>query len=177
MTLEAGDTSHEMYGLAVDIGTTTVAAYLYNLNSREQAAVASALNAQISEGADVMSRIATASTADGLELLHRKIISTINNLVESTSNNTGVSSKQIYSMVMVGNTPMQHLFLRLSPASLGRSPFTAVTKSIVKTSARELDININPAGSVTFLPLIGCFIGADTTGWLRGSIVKKKPVY
>ncbi|MDO9534630.1 MAG: ASKHA domain-containing protein [Bacillota bacterium] len=166
LTVEAGDTSHEMFGLAVDIGTTTVAAYLYNLNSGEQAAVASALNAQISEGADVMSRIVAASTDDGLELLHQKIISTINNLVDTTSEKAGVSNNHIYSMVMVGNTPMQHLFLRLSPASLGRSPFTAVTKGIVKTSARDLDININPDGSVVFLPLIGGFIGADTTGAL-----------
>ena len=166
LTLEAGDTSQEMYGLAVDIGTTTVAAYLYNLKNGEKKAVASELNGQISEGADVMSRVSAAGTRDGLELLHQKIVSTINNLVKTTSEKAGVNNKQIYSMVMVGNTSMQHLFLGLSPASLGRSPFTAVTKSIVKTSARELSININPAGSVTFLPLIGGFIGADTTGAL-----------
>lgn len=174
LTVEAGDTSHEMYGLAVDIGTTTVAAYLYNLNNGEQAAVASALNAQLSEGADVMSRIIAASTRDGLEILHRKIISTINNLVETTSNKAGVNNKNIYRMVLVGNTSMQHLFLGLSPGSLGRSPFTAVTKSTVKTSARELDININPAGSVIFLPLIGGFVGADTTGALLAAGFHRK---
>ncbi|MCJ7749975.1 MAG: 2Fe-2S iron-sulfur cluster-binding protein, partial [Armatimonadetes bacterium] len=118
--IEAGDTTEETYGLAVDVGTTTVVAYLCHLPTGAAVAVASDLNSQAQYGDDVISRI-QAATGDPEDLrgLNRAIIAVINDLVARTCHEAGVPPDAIYEIAVVGNTCMSHLLLGVSPAGLG----------------------------------------------------------
>ncbi|HEX9655125.1 MAG TPA: 2Fe-2S iron-sulfur cluster-binding protein, partial [bacterium] len=113
LTVEAGDTTPTLLGVAVDIGTTTVAAKLLNLVSGEVTAVASAVNPQKAYGADVVARINyTVEHKGGLELLHRLIVKQINELIAQLCSRVGIQADNIYKLAVAGNTVMQHLFLK-----------------------------------------------------------------
>jgi len=161
--LDIGNTAHDLYGFAIDVGTTTVAAYLYNLSSGERLGVYSALNGQSCEGADVISRIvACVNNPDGQARLQARIINTINQLIGQAANKHHIDKNDIYYIALCGNSAMQHLFLGLYPEHLGKFPFTSTTKSAVAAKAKQLNIDANPNAVVHFLPLIGGFVGADT---------------
>lgn len=165
--IEAGNTVYDAYGIAIDIGTTTIAAYVYDLITGKNIGTYSDLNGQVSEGADVITRIvACISNPAGLKTLQKKVVSTINGLIKNAVAEHQISSKNIYSVALCGNSAMQHLFLGLHPDNLGRAPFTSVVQRDVVTEAGDLGLNINPRGVVHFLPLIGGFVGADTTSVL-----------
>lgn len=171
--LEEGDTREDFYGMAVDIGTTTVVVYLYNLNTGALAATASSLNKQVSMGADVMSRIHQASREEGLARLRALIMETLADLFREASEKGGISPRQIYLVTLVGNTTMQHLFCGISPYYLGRTPFKPAILEALWLSAPEVPVEINPAGHFVFLPLIGGFVGADTAGALLAANLRK----
>ncbi|MCG0274621.1 MAG: ASKHA domain-containing protein [Thermosediminibacteraceae bacterium] len=161
--LDVNNTSKDLYGFAIDVGTTTVVAYFYNLHTGERVGIYSALNGQVSEGADVISRIlACINNPSGLAKLQEKILDTINQLIEQAVNEHHIDNSDIYYVALCGNSAMQHLFLGLNPEYLGKSPFTSTTTSGVVAKAKQLNININPNAIVHFLPLIGGFVGADT---------------
>ncbi len=164
--LEEGDTTGDFYGLAVDIGTTTVVAYLYDLHTGAQVSVASSLNRQTTVGADVMSRINEAMKEEGLVRLHRLVLETLEALLQEAAEKAGISPGQVYLAVLVGNSTMQHLFCGFPPYYLGRTPFTSTVLEQVLLPASKLPLSMNPAGHLIFLPLIGGFVGADTTGVL-----------
>ena len=165
--IEEGNTINKSYGLAIDIGTTTVAAYLYNLVSGEMMGIYSGLNGQVVEGADVITRIvACINEPDGLNKLQSEIIKTINQLVEQAVKDYNIDIQNIYAMTLCGNSAIQHLFLGLHPGKLGSLPFASVLKSDMIARAKQLNLNMNPEGIVHFLPLIGGFVGADTTAVL-----------
>lgn len=163
VSVEEGDTTSQLYGMAVDIGSTTVASYLFDLNTGEQIAIASSLNKQNQEGADVMSRI-MAAEGGKLEKLQNLIIETLNNLIGEACKEAKISSDKIYLITLVGNSTMQHLFLKLSPRYLGRTPFTSTLLEQVTVIADNFSLKVNPQARVIFLPLIGGFVGSDTTG-------------
>ena len=164
--------SHEevnAYGVAFDIGTTSVVGYLYDLTNGVLIHQYSSLNKQISFGGDVISRIDYASTApENLKAIQHAIIETINNILSNLFYESKIPSEAIYECVFCGNSTMAHLFLGLNPLHLGLSPFTGITRDMVVLNAEELNININPNGKITFLPLLGGFVGADTTAVLLG---------
>lgn len=160
--IEEGDTSSSLYGIAIDLGTTTIAAYLYDLVSGKKIGTYSALNGQAAFGCDVLTRIAAAMQPEGLEQLQKAVINTINGLIEKMGAELDIVPEMIYSIIICGNTAMQHLFLGLSPKQLSRAPFTSMTLTDVKVYASELGLQLNKMGTVHFLPLIGGFIGADT---------------
>ncbi|MDD3306221.1 MAG: ASKHA domain-containing protein [Acetobacterium sp.] len=155
------------YGVAFDIGTTSVVGYLYDLTNGVLIHQYSSLNKQISFGGDVISRIDYASTAsENLNRIHHAIIETVNNILSNLFYESKIPSEAVYECVFCGNSTMAHLFLGLNPLHLGLSPFTGVTREMVVLNAEELNININPSGKITFLPLLGGFVGADTTAVL-----------
>lgn len=169
------------YGAAVDIGSTTIALYLCDLETGEILAAESEMNPQIVYGEDVMSRIQYAiSEPDGLEKQHKAVIRTLNRLlgqaVKSASRHdhgptaqeerSGIAAEDIVEMVFVGNTTMHHLLLNLPPDHLGMSPFVPTVHQGVDVRARELGLQIHPSGNVHVLPTIASFIGADTSGVL-----------
>jgi uncharacterized 2Fe-2S/4Fe-4S cluster protein (DUF4445 family) len=164
--VEPGYTEY-LYGAALDIGSTTVALYLCNLENGEIVAAESDMNPQIKYGEDVMSRIQyTIANPDGLAKLHKAIINTINQLFINAAKNAGITTDDILELTVVGNTTMHHLFLNLSPRQLGSAPYVSTLYHSIDIKARELNLKINKSANVHILPTIASFIGADTTGVL-----------
>jgi uncharacterized 2Fe-2S/4Fe-4S cluster protein (DUF4445 family) len=160
---EAGDTRDRIYGLAVDVGTTTVVGYLFDLGSGNLVGVNSALNSQASYGSDVVSRIEHAiQNPEGLEQLKAEVVATINRIIEKLCDLKNISNREIYSLYLVGNTPMNHLFWGISPCFLARFPYNPLTVKALGVSAGDTDVQMNPLGRVFSLPLISGFIGSDT---------------
>jgi uncharacterized 2Fe-2S/4Fe-4S cluster protein (DUF4445 family) len=152
-----------IYGVAVDIGTTTLAAYLVDALQGRIMQTAVAVNPQGGYGADVISRIGLASEPEGLERLHQLIIGAINELIIELVQKAGISSGEILELNLVGNTCMTHLLLKVNPAQLGKLPFEPVFKGLVRVAPTDFDFTINPNGLVNILPGIGGFIGSDIT--------------
>ncbi len=139
IALEAGDTRAKMYGLALDIGTTTVVGALVDLNSGAVVAVKSALNAQAPYGADVISRIShTMLHADGLATLQTRIVATINALLDELLAQSGIARENVYECVAVGNATMLHLLLGIDPELISVAPFIPALLESVTLPARDL---------------------------------------
>ena len=165
--LEPGNTTEKLYGMAFDIGTTTIAGFLMNLYTGEELSVASALNPQTQYGADVISRITYANHhADGVDVLHRAVTQTINALIGEAAKKAGVAREDIYAVSIVGNTCMHHFFLGINPREVALAPYVPVISESVEVDPRDLNLEINPAGMVFVLPNIAGFVGADTVGVL-----------
>ena len=157
----------DSYGAAVDIGSTTVALYLCNLRTGELLAAESEMNPQIVYGEDVMSRIQySIEHPDGLEKLHKAIITTLNKLLNQAAKTAQIKTDEILEMVLVGNSTMHHLLLNLHPRDLGLAPFVPAIHSSVDIKARELGLQINPSGNIHVLPTIASFVGADTSAMI-----------
>lgn len=167
ISVEPGDTSSRSFGLAFDIGTTTVVGMLMNLNNGAPEAVLSSLNAQASFGADVITRISHAMMSEeGLAQLREKILATLNELIQQLTLEAEVAATEIYEVVVVGNATMLHLLLGLDPEAIGVTPFIPVTEDILLLRAQEAGLVILPQAQVHLLPHIGAYVGADLVGGL-----------
>ena len=155
------------YGLAIDIGTTTVAGYLCDLSTGEVPAVHSLMNPQVKYGEDVMSRVTYIMTHEGgLSELHNEIIDAVNDIVAGVCGEADIAPADILELCVVGNTVMHHLFLGISPEAVGVSPFVPAVQSAVDIGARELGIEVNECANVHLLPNEAGFVGADNVGVL-----------
>ncbi len=167
LAVEPGDTCGACYGLACDIGTTTVVGYLLDLATGRRLAVASTLNPQTRFGDDVISRIDLAShDPGGLEALRAAVVEAIDSLLGQAAEAAGVAREQVYALAVVGNTAMHHLFLGLSPAGLGHSPYVPVMADPLQLDARDAGLHAHPEAQLFVLPNIAGFVGADTVGVL-----------
>lgn len=165
IAVEPGDTTRTLYGVAVDIGSTTVVGYLFDLTSEKKLAVSAALNGQTQYGGDVMARITLAQQqANGLRQLHDAVVGTLNQILADLCTQAGISPQHIYEMAIVGNTCMHHLFLQISPVQLGLAPYQAAIRHRMVVTAEMVGLKILPQARVMFLPLIAGFVGADTVG-------------
>ena len=153
----------ERYGVAVDVGTTTLAAYLVNLQTAAVIATAATFNPQISYGADVLSRISYAGQAEGLNRLNQVLLEAINSLITNLTKMATIDHDQILQVNLVGNTCLIHLFLKLNPTSLGRIPFEPVYRGLLQLNSIESGLRLNQEGLVILLPGIGGFVGSDIT--------------
>ena len=162
LAVERGDTAGMKFGLAVDIGTTTVVTTLLELDSGEQLASVSSLNPQAVFGGDLMSRIAFAQFNPGnLRKLHTRIVGLLNQHIEEICRQSGVLAKWIYKVVVVGNTCMHHLLLGIDPSYVGLAPYAPVMRHALVLPARELFLKVAPEARVCLLPLVAGFVGAD----------------
>jgi uncharacterized 2Fe-2S/4Fe-4S cluster protein (DUF4445 family) len=167
VTVEPGDTTGRIYGLAFDIGTTTVVGMLMNLVNGTPAAVRSSLNGQAVYGADVISRIShTMLNEDGLANLNQKISQTLNSLIEQLLIEASVKPDEVYEVVVAGNTTMLHLFLGIDPEAIGMMPFIPVAEDLFYVRAREVGLSVLPQAHVCLLPHLGAYVGADLVGGL-----------
>jgi len=167
---ESGDTSRQFFGLAIDIGTTTVVGYLFDLCQGILVGVDSALNDQSSLGSDVVSRIEYAlNTPEGLDRLQSMAADTINHIIENLCSAVGISSANIYGLVTVGNTAMHHLFLGISPQFLARYPYNPLTGHTLSIPANTVRLKVSPMARVISLPLVSGFMGSDTVGVVMAS--------
>ena len=170
LDVEAGDTSKTLFGVAVDIGTTSVAVSLVDLNSAEVIKVISLENGQTAYGADVISRMFfVRENREKRFQLKEAVNKTINNLIKRLTDECGISTNSIYKMTVVANTTMNHLFLGLDISYLAVAPFVSVSNSSLELGALELGIEINPEGRVLTFPNIGGFVGGDTVGAVIGT--------
>lgn len=149
-------------GLAVDIGTTTVAAYLCDLFTGEVLATEATMNPQVAYGEDVMSRISyVMQHEEGLARLHGSIIDTIDQLAQAAAADAGLQLEDIAEVTLVGNTVMHHLALNIDPSYLGGSPFPTCVADSLNISARDLGLGLQPAANVFVLPVKAGYVGAD----------------
>ncbi|HBX24174.1 MAG TPA: ferredoxin [Desulfotomaculum sp.] len=159
--------SENLYGLAVDVGTTTVAAYLCNLKTGATVMVDSMMNPQVRFGEDVLSRITYAMmNEDGLDKMHHAIIDGINTLAQRMTEKAGLVTADILEVTLVFNTAMHHIALNIEPKFVGRSPFAPGIKSSLDIKARDLGIRVNKAANVHALPVEAGFVGPDNVGVL-----------
>lgn len=158
----APGTRETSLGAAVDVGTTTLAAFLCDLTTGEVLAKASRMNPQIGYGEDVLARISyAASETEGREKLQASIIEALNLLTADMTEKAGFSASDVDEMVLVYNTAMHHLALGLDPRYVGRAPFAPAASASLDVKARDLGVNINPSGNVHSLPVEAGFVGAD----------------
>jgi uncharacterized 2Fe-2S/4Fe-4S cluster protein (DUF4445 family) len=176
LAVEPGDTSLHKYGLAIDIGTTSVVTTLMELESGEQMASVSSLNPQAVFGGDLMSRIAFAQFEPGnLRKLQTRIIGLLNQHVEQIVRDSGVLAKWIYKVVVVGNTCMHHLLLGIDPSYVGLAPYAPVMRHPLVMPARDLFLKVNPEARVCLLPLVAGFVGADAVAVALATRIDETP--
>ena len=162
VAVERGDTTAMKFGLAIDVGTTSVVTTLIELESGEQLASVSSLNPQAVFGGDLMSRIAFAQfNPTNLRKLQTRIVGLLNQHVAEVCRTSGVLPKWIYKAVVVGNTCMHHLLLGIDPSHVGLAPYAPVMRHAAVLPARELPLKIAPEARVCLLPLVAGFVGAD----------------
>lgn len=163
--IEAGDTLKIQYGVAVDVGTTTIATYLIDLLNGKRLCVQSGLNPQKIFGADVISRIKyTIEKEAGLEEMQALIINEVNKCIEAMCEEVNIPRTSIYAITLVGNTTMQHFLLKVPAKNIAAAPFIPAITSMININAKELGIDINPFGIACILPAVSAYIGADTVG-------------
>jgi uncharacterized 2Fe-2S/4Fe-4S cluster protein (DUF4445 family) len=161
-----------IYGLAVDIGTTTCVGYLTDLNTGKVVNTESMMNPQVPYGEDVMSRItyAMSNPGAGLETMQKAIIQGLNEIIERVVTEIKKDGPHpghvIDDLTIVFNTAMHHIFLGLNPEYIGRSPFIPAVQNSLDIKARDLGIRINPAAYIHVLPIEAGFVGADNVGVL-----------
>jgi uncharacterized 2Fe-2S/4Fe-4S cluster protein (DUF4445 family) len=155
-------------GVAVDVGTTTVAAYLTDLYTGEVIATESMMNPQVKFGEDVMSRITYSmlNPSTGLRELQDTIIEGLNRLSKNAAEKMGYVQHDISEMTLVGNTAMHHILLGINPEYMGTAPFAPVIHRSLDIKADRLGINILPSGNIHILPIEAGFVGADNVGCL-----------
>jgi uncharacterized 2Fe-2S/4Fe-4S cluster protein (DUF4445 family) len=158
-------------GLAIDVGTTTVAAYLSDLVTGKVLNTESMMNPQVPYGEDVMSRITYAMTNEqGLEVMQKALIDGLNELIDKLTADLRVNGAKgggaIVDMTIVFNTAMHHIFLGFNPTYIGRAPFIPAIQNDLNIKARDMGIDINQSSYIHVLPIEAGFVGADNVGVL-----------
>ncbi|CAB4912271.1 unannotated protein [freshwater metagenome] len=160
--IEAGDTTEVRYGIAYDLGTTTVVATLLDLNTGTPVAVKSMLNKQQPFGADVITRIsATMMDATALDRLRGLAQQTLSELSAEVCEEAGVNPLHVYEVALAGNATMTQLALGIDPEPLGVAPFIMASASFPDVQASELGINVHPRAKAVIMPSLGAYVGGD----------------
>jgi uncharacterized 2Fe-2S/4Fe-4S cluster protein (DUF4445 family) len=167
--VEPGDTSDRSYGVALDVGTTTVVAHLVDLTSGTTREAAAKYNSQIKFGADVIHRINSARRPGGAEALHQAIIQDMEMLIDELVQRGHVGRGDIQCVVAAGNTSMLHFLLGLEADLIRLSPFVPAATSPPPIRAAEVGLRIHPRGILYTLPMVGSFVGGDITAGILAS--------
>lgn len=160
---EPGNTTEKLYGLSVDIGTTTLVVSLVDLNSGEEIHSESALNPQSLHAQDVLSRIKFASDEEGLHTMYTDLIQELNQLISKVVQVGKVDPANIYEAIFSGNTCMIHLATKVDPRSLGQYPYIPKLTGDSLIPSAELGLNIADFGLVYLPPIISAYVGPDIT--------------
>lgn len=175
INVQKGDRTKELYGVAVDIGTTKLAAFIVDLLDGGIIFADGIMNPQIRYGEDVISRIGYASQSEeNLREIQEAIIGGINHLIDKGLKEAGIKEEDLYELVVVGNTAMHHLFLGLDVRALGLSPYAPVVGRSYNVRARDLGVKINPSGNIHTLPNVAGFVGADAIADILASRIHEK---
>lgn len=164
VNMETGHTLSRLYGVAIDLGTTSVAAFLVDLYEGKLVAKASSGNAQIKYGGDVINRIIYSNRKNGLEDLNYAMIhETINPLLKKMYKDSGVDKDEVIAFVASGNTVMSHLVLGIEPDFLRKEPYVPAFLRPPFIKASELGIYVNPETFLYFSPCVASYVGGDIT--------------
>ncbi len=160
--IEAGDTTDVRYGIAYDLGTTTVVATLLDLNTGTPVAVKSMLNKQQPFGADVITRIsATMLDPNALAKLSGLAQETLNQLTQEVCTEAGVNPEHVYELAIAGNATMTQLLLGIDPEPLGVAPFIMASADYPNIDVKEIGIEVHPLAKAVILPSLGAYVGGD----------------
>jgi len=172
--VEAGDTNTKMYGIAVDIGTTTVVVSLVDLNKGLELGSETAINPQKEHGLDVLSRIDfVRRKKNGLKTLQGTILNCINQLTAKICSENIVAMENIYEITVAANATMMHLFLGVDTDSIGKAPFSTVFSKSQDLAAGLLGLNSSPFARLYCLPGVSSYIGADIVAGVVVSQLKE----
>lgn len=178
MNIQPGNWTHRNFGLAFDIGTTTIHGLLVNLNTGRVLARAAEYNGQLSYGEDVISRIIYAEKPKGLDLMQELVIGTINSLITRLltiakppdgPDKGSIQRDEISSITLAGNTTMTHLFLRLEPHNIRRAPYVPVTTFLAPIRAADIGIELPHYAVALAYPSISSYVGGDIVAGVMGS--------
>ncbi len=163
--VEEGDTRGNSFGVAFDIGTTSIVGILVDLDTGEEAATHAILNPQICWGEDIITRVNfIQSHPDGLKILQKKVIQAINQIIRTLSKKAKVKRDHIYEATFVGNTVMHHFLLGINPLNLALYPYVPAIQKSVELRASHLGVRINRRGGLFVFPNVAAFVGSDAVG-------------
>lgn len=163
LRVEPGDTRKNAYALAVDIGTTTIHAQLVNAYTGEKLAKAAEYNAQMSMGEDVITRIVHAIKPGGLEILQKRAVKTVNEVLKEVFDKTGVPREEVTHLVLGGNTTMTQLILGIYPRYIREAPYVPAANLFPVFPASELGIELTPRTLAYAMPCVASYVGGDIT--------------
>ncbi len=161
--VQPGDTSSNNYGVAIDVGTTTVVASLLELETSKVVDSEAVYNTQMKFGEDYIQRIIYSIQNDALDEMQRSIVSDINKLIATLIERNGINLDDITSIVCAGNTAMHHFLLGLDPERIRKEPYIPTANFIPPIRAIQLGIDINSRGLLYTLPSVAAYVGADIT--------------
>jgi len=174
LAVEPGDTTSACFGIAFDLGTTTIVGTLMDLNNGEPRGVTSNLNAQAIHGGDVLSRIShTMGKKEGLQEMQHFASFTMNGIIERLTAESGVPLDRIYEITVAGNLTMMHLLLGIDPEPISVTPFAPAVSHGLNLRAADLGITIHPEGRVFLFPAIGSYVGGDIVAGLLATALPR----
>lgn len=154
----------KLYAVVVDVGTTTVVVALVDILNSKIIDIRSMLNQQMVYGQDVITRIVYSEQNNGLAQLNQKIVTTINELIDVAAKTHNIQLKDIYTVVVAGNTTMMHFLFNLNAKYIRREPYVPVVNKLPPVNAKDVGIMINPKGKIYALPLVSSYVGGDIVG-------------
>lgn len=175
LQIEEGNRSDQNYGIAVDVGTTTVVAQLVDLKTGKVIGVEGNHNLQAHYGEDVLSRIAYVCGKGSLEVLQKAVVENINRLIQSLIQSKAKNLEDITSIVAAGNTTMSHILMGFMPCSIRDDPYVPTVDIYPQILAKEIGIHINPNGIIQVLPSISSYVGGDTVAGVLACNMADRP--
>jgi len=177
LQIEDGDTVDKNYGLAVDVGTTTVVIQLVDLKSGEVLGIEANHNMQARYGEDVISRMIFACGRGTLDSLHEAVVNNINTLTRALVQQKNIDIKDINCIVVAGNTTMSHFLLNLMPCSIRLEPYVPTATVYPQILTREIGINVNPNAILEVMPSVASYVGGDiVAGILACGLADKQEI-
>jgi len=161
LRIEEGDTSHYNYGLAVDVGTTTVVVQLVHLKTGKIMATRGSHNLQARYGEDVISRMVFACVRGNVDPVHKAVIANVNTLAQALLKDCRVDRDDINVIVAAGNTTMSHFLLNLRPCAIRLEPYVPTTTVYPQIMTRDLGIEISKQGILEVVPSVASYVGGD----------------
>lgn len=178
LSIEAGNTADRAYGVAIDIGSTTLGTALVNLQNGEVLCAVSRLNPQVKVGADIISRIQYAQEhRGGSEQLHKSLITGLSQMIEELAAQGGVVAGEIYSVVCAGNATMTHSAAGADITQLGQAPYVGLWSREWSVRARELQLPVSKRAIVRFMPMIRSHVGGDTVSGILACGIDRSEVW
>ncbi len=173
--IQGGNTSAQNYGVAIDVGTTTIVAQLVDLRTGAVKAVKASHNSQARYGEDVISRMIYSTTRGGLAPLTDAVVFTINSLVDSLVKKTGINREEITSFVAAGNTVMSHLLLGLDPRHIRIDPYIPTATQFPQFIASEAGLKAHPKALLHCMPCVSSYVGGDITSGVLACGMNDRP--